>query len=285
MRWEDERYVRVYVRDTVTWKLLPWQAKCLLVVLMRKLDRAGVLDLGKTEPTKAVAAIVEIPLEVVTTGLPALIDSSTLELSDHSIVMPNFIEAQECSMSDNQRKRESRARQRDLARAQSLISHETSRHGDEMNRDRPETSQNRHTRSQVVTPYCAVPSCAVPSLKEEAAPKKAGRRAPKTKEPDVRLSELQKSMAQIFLEEMGEKYGHRGEKDTMALKRLMQFGQNSEIERRWRWSLHESGYPRCATYTELTDKWNQYTGMEPGHEAQIKRFDPNQGIIRSSTYK
>ena len=28
MRWEDERWVRLYTRDTVNWKLLPWQSKC-----------------------------------------------------------------------------------------------------------------------------------------------------------------------------------------------------------------------------------------------------------------
>ena len=43
MDWANERYVRLYTRDTVTWKMWPWEARAIFPLLMRKVDRAGVL--------------------------------------------------------------------------------------------------------------------------------------------------------------------------------------------------------------------------------------------------
>lgn len=72
MRWEDERYVRVYTRDTATWKTLPWQARALLPLLMRKLDRAGLMELGG-EGASGIAAVLDLPATVVRPGLAALV--------------------------------------------------------------------------------------------------------------------------------------------------------------------------------------------------------------------
>ena len=35
MRWEDERYVRIYTRDTPSWMLLSWDAQALFLQLLR----------------------------------------------------------------------------------------------------------------------------------------------------------------------------------------------------------------------------------------------------------
>lgn len=53
MNWSDERYVKLYERDTLTW---PWQAKCVFALLLRKVDRSGVLDTGRSDtiPPKGV---------------------------------------------------------------------------------------------------------------------------------------------------------------------------------------------------------------------------------------
>ena len=59
MRWEDENYVRLYTRDTTDWKLLSWEARALFVLLMRKLDRAGILELGRQSGGQA--ALSELP--------------------------------------------------------------------------------------------------------------------------------------------------------------------------------------------------------------------------------
>jgi hypothetical protein len=162
MRWEDERYVRLYTRDTVGWRMLPWQAKALLPLLMRKVDRAGLLELDD-HGAAGLAHLVELPLEVVEVGLDALHRSKAVTLRDTTILLPNFLEAQEAHASDAQRKRD----QRERARAQEKL--------DEFVTLRDEKSQNVtkcHAESQPVTPIRSVPSLAVPNqpTNQTAAP-------------------------------------------------------------------------------------------------------------------
>ncbi len=47
MRWEDEKYVRFYTRDTTDWLNLSWQAQGLMGLIMRKCDRAGILGMTR----------------------------------------------------------------------------------------------------------------------------------------------------------------------------------------------------------------------------------------------
>jgi len=49
MDWSNERYVRVYTRDTAEYLALCWQAKALLSLLLRKCDRAGVVVVRSVE--------------------------------------------------------------------------------------------------------------------------------------------------------------------------------------------------------------------------------------------
>lgn len=99
MNWIDEDFIKLYTRDTVTWKLLPWQGKALLPLLLRKLDRAGVADVdganSPSEAAQAVAELVDLPEEVVRPGLEALIKRGVLQLASGRLVAPNFIKAQE----------------------------------------------------------------------------------------------------------------------------------------------------------------------------------------------
>ena len=48
MDWSDERYVRVYTRDTPDWQCLSFLAQGLFCLILRKVDRAGVLPLGRS---------------------------------------------------------------------------------------------------------------------------------------------------------------------------------------------------------------------------------------------
>lgn len=116
MDFANERYVRLYVRETTTWKLLPWEGQALLPQLLRLVDRAGVLDLGGVEPWEAVAAhLPKWPEDVIRVGLDALMKREVVEIRD-SLVWPRFLEGQEMAASDAQRARESRAKRRELAR-------------------------------------------------------------------------------------------------------------------------------------------------------------------------
>ncbi len=116
MRFEDERYVRIYTRDTITWLALTWQARALLMFILRKADRAGVIELGRGGE-RGLAALVGMPLEVVNKALPELVSDGCVEQVGTNIVIPKFIEAQEATKSPAQRQHESRVNRRDLMRA------------------------------------------------------------------------------------------------------------------------------------------------------------------------
>ena len=122
MRWEDERYVRVYTRDTVDWLGLSFDAQGLMCLLLRKVDRAGLLPLGK-QGLRAVAIITGFPREWdrIEPALQELLVDGCVVVHGDVLVIPNFVEAQEATQSDAQRKRESRARAKDIAAARAIL--------------------------------------------------------------------------------------------------------------------------------------------------------------------
>lgn len=160
MRWEDERYVRLYTRNTVEWEMLPWESRCLWPLILRAVDRAGLLDLGK-HGAKGLAALVKVPADFAETGLKGLLDDGCAELRGTVIVIPNFIEAQEATQSDAQRKRESRERARALANSEPVTNRD---HESQNVTDGHENGQkvtNGHNLSQAVTSGHSVPSLPV----------------------------------------------------------------------------------------------------------------------------
>ncbi len=168
MRWEDERYVRLYTRDTATWKLLPWQAKALLPLLLRKLDRAGVVDLGDDDPHEAVAALTDMPVELVAVGLPEILKRKSLVLIGSQLCMPKFIEAQEAHQSDAARKRA----QRERDRARVLTPPPDDGHTAVTPCDGPSHGVTvSHEVSRAVTPFLAVPN-------QEGSPERASAHEP-----------------------------------------------------------------------------------------------------------
>ena len=161
MRYEDERYVRVYTRDTMTWLAWPWEARALFPLLLRKVDRAGLLDLGD-HGDAGLAVMVALPPEVVHIGLEALVLSGTVQRNGTTLLVPRFLDAQECAQSDAQRKREQRAKARDKAAASQngMVESRAVTDGHENG----QKVTRGHTRSHAVTRGHSVPS--VPSRTE-----------------------------------------------------------------------------------------------------------------------
>lgn len=170
MRWEDERYVRIYTRDTVDWLGLSFIAQGLFCLILRKVDRAGLLKLGKPGK-RGVAIVIGFAGEWsrLEAALDELLADGCVQLRGEHLVVPNFIDAQEAPQTDAQRKRESRARDRDLAAAavvlgeDAQVSRSTTKPDKKSENvtDGHETGQNvtsGHVASQVVTPSLAVPS-------------------------------------------------------------------------------------------------------------------------------
>lgn len=112
MDFANEEYRRLYVRDTITWKRLGWEGQCVLVQILRKMDRAGVLDLGGLPPADAVALAVGTEISNIETGLGRILHLEVLKHAGDTLVWPKFVEAQTVSKTDKQRQRESRDRRR-----------------------------------------------------------------------------------------------------------------------------------------------------------------------------
>lgn len=186
MRWEDERYVRVYTRDTAEWLALGWEGQALAMMLLRKCDRAGIVHIGKAG-VRGLAALVGVPLEVVERTLPLLLEDGMLQATSGGYVFPNFIAAQETRSSDAQRKRDQRERDRDQAVAggakgnksgldiQATMSRQAvtpgGHHMESPIASQPDVTSGHQQASPAVTsshagtvtPCCAVPSRAVPT--------------------------------------------------------------------------------------------------------------------------
>jgi hypothetical protein len=224
MDWSDERYVRVYTRDTPTMKLLRWEGRMVLFELLRKVDRAGVMDFGDEGPVEAISAVTDIPLEHVTVGLQRLLDRGCVVVKDGSIVVSKFLEAQESPQSDKHRQRESRAKRRDLARHGVTIrdmDDVTKRDTSVTKRDTPTEGASAPVvtkpvaavtkpvasdgkTDETVTLYCTVPNCTVPNCTgthttaADRSARETGVVAP-TPEPEPTKSKTEKTPCPVDL--------------------------------------------------------------------------------------
>jgi hypothetical protein len=115
--WSNERYVRLYVRDTTTWKRLGFEGQALFCLLIRKVDRTGILEIDDAEPWEAASLHVNAPEDFARKGMDKLLLTGVFEHVGSSLIVPNFVDAQEASMSTTMRQKEHRLRRRDMARA------------------------------------------------------------------------------------------------------------------------------------------------------------------------
>lgn len=164
MNWEDERYVRVYTRDTTSWLLWSWQAQALFCLLLRKADRTGAIDLG-AHGKRGVCAHVKMPWELAEGALDELLTDGCLQVRNETstdrnaktiLVFVNFVAAQEAVASSKLRQQRWREK--------APKPNETSTDGDVSLRN-VDAARRGETRGDSV-PSRAVPSRAV--LPEEA---------------------------------------------------------------------------------------------------------------------
>lgn len=153
MRWEDERYVRFYTRNTPEWLALSWRARGLFGLLMRAVDRAGILAVGKLGP-KGVATAIGAPWVEVEEPLAELLADGCVQHNGPAVVIPNFLPAQEAPQSDAARKRTQRERARaEVTKRDQMAS--------QIVTEPPINVTSGHVGSRAVTPSLAVPSLAI----------------------------------------------------------------------------------------------------------------------------
>ena len=152
MNFQDERWVRLFTRNTPSWVSMKWESRAVLPLLMRELDRSGCIDLG-ADGMDGLALLVMLPVTVVRDGVTDLVRRQTVVANGTKLVMPNFLEAQEIPKSDKDRAKAYREKKRSEAL------------DNKVEEPKPETSRIVtpvtivRDASQNVTPVCAVLVC------------------------------------------------------------------------------------------------------------------------------
>jgi hypothetical protein len=113
VNWADERYVRVYLRDTADWLSLSFHAQGLFCLLLRKVDRRGLLPLGRQGRRGVAVALGQVGYwKIIEPALEELIADGCVAIDGDHLTIPNFIEAQESVMSGKLRTKAWRERKR-----------------------------------------------------------------------------------------------------------------------------------------------------------------------------
>jgi len=148
MNFADEPYVRVYKRRTTTMAVVGWQARAVLRELFLVVDKAGVLDLDEDDPVASIAALIDVPEDILIPAMTRLESKGCVIRNGYQLVIPRFREAQETPASDRLRAKESRGRRR--ADAMSAV---TKRDTESQNVTAPSQDVTEsHTASHDVTP-------------------------------------------------------------------------------------------------------------------------------------
>lgn len=111
MDFSNEPYVRLYSRDSATWKRLGFDGQTCLMHLLRRANAIGVIELGDLAPWQAAAVLCDVPEGIARAGVDKLIQLGCAAHSGGKLVFPRYLDAQNAAASDAQRKRESRARE------------------------------------------------------------------------------------------------------------------------------------------------------------------------------
>jgi hypothetical protein len=120
VNFEDERYVRLYTRDTPRWISWRWETRAVFEELLRKVDRTGRIEWPARVGTKALAESLRIPHRVVAAALEQLAeqdgpnDTPTIVLGAGWLTLTKYVEGQNAksrAMTGAERTAEWRARQ------------------------------------------------------------------------------------------------------------------------------------------------------------------------------
>ena len=161
MNFSEERWVKLYTRDTTGWRMLTWQARCVLLHAFRKVDRSGAIDLDG-DGLDGLAVMLDLPPEVVEAamsgkqGLLARGAAEVVTLEGRTFfLLPRFIEAQDAKSTPRARKAASRelalAAQSDVTRLDVLGHSVTKRDQESQNVTESHAASHEVTRGHTAS--------------------------------------------------------------------------------------------------------------------------------------
>lgn len=271
MRWEDERYVRVYTRDTGDWLDLSFEAQALFLMLLRKVDRIGELRLGK-RGVAAIPALVGHPTrESLVSAVGELMADGCVQIREDGVLfIPNFLKAQEAPKSSTERKREQRERDAAEAAAKSRMSRD-----DVTKRDTRDSGHSGHEMSPRAVPSLpcraepsgpAVTETAPPVPGVADAPKAIaeGARQDKRPTPTGEVGELRAQLDRVWFERRGVAFDWALEEERAVGAALGKAnGKEEELVRRFRNAVQYVSFPVCGGIRDLVKHWNHYATAPP----------------------
>jgi hypothetical protein len=113
MDYNEESFVKVFRRRTVSLALVGWAARAVLVELRCKCDSFGVIDTAGEDPAEAVTVLLgDIPLDVVRDSLGKLAYRGEIKIGRTQILVVEHQQIQEARKSPVTRSKEYRDRKR-----------------------------------------------------------------------------------------------------------------------------------------------------------------------------
>lgn len=110
MDYENEKFIKVYLRDTADWASMSWQARGLSLEISRKLDAGGEISLG-SKGLAAIATLLRAPWSEIAPFIAELVENRRLVVVDGSrLIEPGFLERQTARVGAAARKRSQRDR-------------------------------------------------------------------------------------------------------------------------------------------------------------------------------
>lgn len=268
MIWEDERYVRLYTRDTVDWLGLSFLAQGLFCLLLRKVNRAGLLPLGK-HGKKAVVVAIGHPGDWprLEGALEELLADGSVQIQGDVLVIPNFVAAQEAKMSGAARTREWRERQRDgvtgrntTSPANGSTSHGVTQYGDGSSPTRDATGPAGDAERREVTggdPSLAVPSRTVPNQ-----PSQPAAAASENPQPDLQtIPDAEAALAKTELEQRLQRGEGKGALRELAVSAKL---LHADTVQRWIERVRTLGRQTVVEhcYEQAGNYWRRTSGGE-----------------------
>jgi hypothetical protein len=197
--WSNERYVRIYTRNTADLLAVGWEGRLVWYELLRHSDRAGVIDTGGD--VDCLPEMLRVPHDVFAVGFDRILKRPhpMVEVHATAVVIPNFEDAQEARQSDAHRAKESRERRKQRARLKTLGVTERTETSQNVTAEvgfRDEPSLPNDVRTKNVTLCCAVPCCAVPSVGSDPEAAASEQPPPKAKRSKKANGVLEKHRAE-----------------------------------------------------------------------------------------